>query len=205
MYDLLATIYSANGIARTRTAHIPGLRQGQRVLYAGAGTGADCLAACRSGAEVTALDKSAEMIVRLERRLGRAGHSAAVRCGDLFDEGLELGRFDVIVAPFFLNVFSRAEMLRATERLVSLLVPGGLLVVADFRAPAEGCFRWFQRAFHLVPLALFWAISGNAWHELYDYPQLFADAGLPLELRHREPVRAWGLSLFESVTWEKKG
>lgn len=205
VYDLLAALYSAGGIARANAAHLDRLRRGQRVLYAGAGTGAECLAARRRGAEVTALDRSARMLARLERRLIDAKLSANVYAADLFDTTLELGPFDLVVAPFFFNVFSESDVIRASERLLSFLAPGGSLVVADFRAPTRGWFRWLQRAIYLPPLALFWAASLNAWHGLYDYPQLFAEARLPLELEGRQPVRAWGLPLFESVTWKKLG
>ena len=76
-------------------------------------------------------------------------------------------QYDVVVASFFLNVFDEADMLRVLLHLVSLLVPGGRLLVADF-APPQGpaARRWLQRAYFGAAVRIACFIAGGAVHPI---------------------------------------
>ena len=81
-YDVLAALYSLGAIARCKSAHLAGLRPGDAVLYAGAGTAAEAVEAAVAGAEVTVMDLSAGMLERARRRFQRRGLSARFVMGD---------------------------------------------------------------------------------------------------------------------------
>ncbi len=111
-----------------------------------------CDAAAR-GVQVTAVDTSSAMLARLSARFAAAEQQANVVCGDVHDLD---GSFDAIVAPFFFNVFSRAQLEQAMNRLSKHLRPNGLLVSVDFHAPSDSVFvRLIQKCYYLPPLALF--------------------------------------------------
>src|SRR5690606_31638129 len=112
-------------------------------------------------------------------------------------------RFDMVVAPFFLNVFGRAEVTALLRTFSGYARSGGRFVTVDFRAPSRSLvFRALQHAYYLPPLALFWAATNNAWHELYDYVALAEESGAPLRLTQRSSESAWGLPLLETLVWE---
>ena len=135
-YDELAALYSLGQIARSKQIFLETLSPGDSVLVAGAGRGADVLAAARAGAEVTAVDHSGAMLGRLRSAADREAATGLVRRIQHRDRGA--ARYDHVVAHYFLNCFAEPE---ARALLVWVLVgrvrPGGCLHLADF-APARG-------------------------------------------------------------------
>lgn len=201
VYDLLGHLYSQGGIERAKRAHLAVLRPGMRVLYVGAGTGEECLHAARSGAKVTVVDQSPAMLRRCAERLRRAGQTARFIQADARRFGAT-EPFDVVVAPFFLNVFERNEVRQLLTKLCESVRRGGSLVSVDFRAPStRSAFATLQRAYYLPPLTFFFLTAGNAWHELYDYEKIARESQAPLLLTERFVERAYGLPLFETLIW----
>src|SRR6478735_3496059 len=72
VYDGLAEVYSGGGIRRAKLAHLAWVEPGQRVLYVGAGTGLEAVAARSEGAQVTLIDTSSAMLERARRRFERS-------------------------------------------------------------------------------------------------------------------------------------
>lgn len=200
MYDLLAYFYSGGGIRRAKLVHLEQLSSGQSLLYAGAGTGAECVAAARQGHKVTAVDLSPAML----QRCAELAESAAVEINLIeADVGQLSVRYDVVVAPFFLNVFAPAGVDSMLAKLAKLLRPGGQLVVVDFKAPSSSfLFRQVQKLYYSAPLLFFWLFTRNAWHGVYDYPMMAERAIPEFRLASRVTTRAWGLPLFETISWQ---
>ena len=48
---------------------------------------------------------------------------------------------------------------------------------------------------------LFHLLTGNPWHDLYDYEEVVQRHNLPLDLESRRLERAYGLPLFETLVW----
>jgi ubiquinone/menaquinone biosynthesis C-methylase UbiE len=207
-YDALAGLYSLGGIARAKRAHLVLIQPGQRVLYVGAGSGEECVEAARIGARVTILDSSQQMLslcrARLQKqeRLGGTELAVTLVRADVrkfYDRKL----FDVVVVPFFLNTLEERELPDMIVHLGSYLRHAGQLISVDFRAPsAHPGFRLIQKAYYLPPLALFYSLTQNPWHPLYDYEKIRQKAALPLTLRQRIVTPALGLPLFETLCWE---
>jgi demethylmenaquinone methyltransferase/2-methoxy-6-polyprenyl-1,4-benzoquinol methylase len=172
-----------------------------RVLYVGAGTGDECVAAARKGAQVTIVDRSREMLRRCDARLRAAGQSAKLVQADARHLG-GAERFDAVVTPFFLNVFGKDEVAGLLLGLCKSATKGGLLLCVDFRGPSDRpFFAALQRAYYLPPLAFFFCAARNAWHEIYDYEAIARASGAPLTLEERLVERAYGLPLLETLVW----
>ena len=87
-YDALARIYSLGAIARAKAWPVARLRPGDRVLYAGIGSGEEAVLAARLGARVTGIDLSRSMLRAAHRRFAAAGLAAELVQGDFFDHRL---------------------------------------------------------------------------------------------------------------------
>ncbi len=204
VYDALARIYSLDAIARIRAVHAADLCPGERVLYAGAGTGAEALCAARRGAHVTLVDRAAPMLARARRRFAAAGCAARFVAGDVLAPRPELAPagFDRVVAAFFLDTLECADLAPSIALLCRLLRPGGALTIVDFGAPSER--RWIralQQLHHAPPMLLFGLLARNPWHGLYDLDAAVAAAGQPLQLERRIEIRVLGIPLYASCTW----
>ena len=115
------------------------------VLELGAGTGRITLALLRAGVEVTAVDRSADMLARARERAAQLprGEQARLRLvqGDL--RSLSLGqRFPLILAPFnlFMHMYTRADLERALACVRAHLRPHGKLAF-DVLMPDLGVLR----------------------------------------------------------------
>ncbi|QBI54334.1 methyltransferase [Streptomonospora litoralis] len=122
--------------AQTLSALLHGgsaLPAGARVLEVGCGVGAQTphLLAAAPGVRVTALDVSAESLVRARERL--SGHPGRDRvefvCADLFDLPPAAGLFDHVFVCFVLEHL--AEPVLGLEALRALLRPGGTITVVE--------------------------------------------------------------------------
>ncbi len=204
LYDLLAWSYSGGAISQAKHAHLSLLADGERVLYLGAGTAQECVLAARRGVEVTIWDTSSAMLRRAERRFAKASLHARLQRRDALHGRLSPGEFDVVVAPFFLNVFSKPQMASVIARFARALDNGGRFVSVDFRGPTTAPFSWLQRLHYLPPVGLFALLTRNPIHALYDYRRAAQRVAPELCLNSTVVTRAWGLPLYETLTWVKQ-
>ncbi len=207
LYDLLGSAWSFGAIAAAARAHLHRVHEGDRVLVAGAGTGASALAAARRGAHVTVVDLDATMLAAARRRFERAGIEAQLIHGNVLEHQVEhqAGHraeqgYDVVCAPFFLDVFEPARAVHVAHHLRELLRPDGCLLVADFAGPQGGALRRAtQHAYHAVPLAAFRIIARTDARPLVDMGQVVEAAGF--DVVERVPVRIGGVgpAFFEAI------
>ncbi|MGH0037493.1 MAG: class I SAM-dependent methyltransferase [Myxococcota bacterium] len=205
-YDAVAGLLSSGAIERSKLARLEELEPGCRLVVAGAGSGSDAVGAALAGARVTALDVAPAMLHRLERRAERAGCEVETRCQDLF-EHRPVEPYDVVLAPYVLNVFGAEDAQRALAQMVSWLRPGGALFIADF-APASSAWSpggrlWIRGYFALVDAA--GAALGLApLHGLHDYAAWFEELGLELCDRRGFSIWRGGPHQFESMAAVKR-
>ena len=139
IYERLAVLFTGGQNLATRMSQLEDMHPGQRVLYVGVGPGEEALEAASRGIKVTCVDLSPSMVETVRKRFEKAGLPGEFVCADIM-EYQPAQPFDVVVANFFLNVFSRPVMEKIMARLVSLVRPGGDFVVADFGAPRGNVF-----------------------------------------------------------------
>lgn len=182
-YDLVAKRYTALNyndqrslIFRAKRVQLNEIVTGNSVLFAGSGPGEDALCAAEKGAQVTCIDVSQRMLALCEQKFTE--HELK---GFFIHENVmaHTGRYDVVVANFFLNVFDRRTAQAVLTHLAGLLAPQGVLMISDV-SPLTG--NLLHRAivyFGYLCVALPAAMVGlTALHVPYEYAHFFDAAGL---------------------------
>jgi SAM-dependent methyltransferase len=106
------------------------IRGGARVLDVACGTGVVALAAARTGARVTGLDLTPELLVRARENAAITGTEIAWHEGDAEALPFEDASFDVVVSQFGHMFAPRPEV--ATREMLRVLKPGGTIAFATW-------------------------------------------------------------------------
>ena len=199
-YEAIAAVYSLGAIPRVKSLQQCEMGPGDRVLYLGVGAGEDALEAVRRGLDVTCVDASPAMLERLARRLERESLEAELIRADILEFAPD-GVYQVVVANFVLNLFSREVLEKVVARLEDLLAPSGRLLVADFApVPETRRVAWLYSAYYWPVACAAWMLGLCDLHPIRDYEPIFERHGL--RLTKRRPVRPCRLAppFFESLT-----
>lgn len=150
-FDAIARLADAHDAPDRYEALIAGLvpAGARRVLEVGCGLGRLSARLAAPDRTVTAVDLSPEMIARASRRASGAGR-LDFRCGDFLAMDLPRAGFDCVVSAATLH---HMPVEPALDRMMSLLAPGGTLVIHDLRADA-GLVDWMGSAVDLVAAGL---------------------------------------------------
>jgi len=202
-YEKSAKFYSTNQIRASKRFQMKYVQPGQSVLYLGAGAGEDAIMAARQGAKVTCIDISQGMLDQMQKNLDQDGLIAELICVNAYDHD-RIGHYDVVCANYFLNVFRRDDMVSMLNHTAKFVRPGGQYLIADVALPhGNPVAKAFNLAYLKMAMGTFWMMGLVPWHENYDYPSFFADAGLTHE--HTELFRfaKKGPVLFQSIVATK--
>lgn len=194
-YTLWAPVYDAlvgaAGFtdARRRSIDRLELRQGDRVLLVGAGTGLD-LDLLPPGVEVTAVDVTPAMLERLARRAARAGRAVSAEIQDARRLGMPDASFDAVVLHLILAVMPQPGL--GVKEAVRVLRPGGRIAIFDKFLRAGEQPSTARRLLNLVTRTLFSDINRRL-------EPLLEGTGLVVE---RDEPGAFG-GAYRSVTLSK--
>jgi demethylphylloquinol methyltransferase len=200
IYESLGQLYSGGQIYAAKASQVAQMGPGDAVLYAGVGPGEDAILAGQCGAQVTCIDVAPKMLQKVAFRFRAAEIQPEMICGNVLDHKLT-GRYDVVVANFFLNVFAEDRMAFILKHLASLVKPGGKLLIADFTAPSGNRLASASQAFYWgVTNFFYYLLRLCAWHPVYDYPRYFSSVGLEFQKIDRFPVSRFGPQGFCAIT-----
>jgi len=168
-YDILAWLltHGREGELRERILTFAVLRNGERVLDIGCGTGTLAIAA--SGhvgtlGEVIGIDASPAMVARANRKAAKAGARAAFQVAVAECLPFPDGRFDVVLSTLMLHHLPRTTRQQCAREITRVLKEGGRVLAVDFgRAKQRGLLAHFHRHGHV---------------EIQDIVTLLSDAGL---------------------------
>lgn len=111
LYDAASRLYSGGQIHALKASQIGEFQPGYRILYAGVGAGEDAVLAAKHGVMLTVLDASPLMLEQAARKFRAAGVEDKIEiiCSDVLKYERP-AHYDVVVANFFLNIFSEPSM-----------------------------------------------------------------------------------------------
>jgi phosphatidylethanolamine/phosphatidyl-N-methylethanolamine N-methyltransferase len=147
IYRLWAPIYDSTVghiflSGRKQAFRLLSLKQGERVLLVGVGTGAD-LPLLPEGVEVVGVDLSPEMLARARSRLPLPGCIVTLLQGDAQSLLVEEAAFDAVVFSLILSVIPDGRT--CLHENLRALKPGGRAVVFDKFAPEIGKLSILRR------------------------------------------------------------
>ncbi|WP_165856962.1 class I SAM-dependent methyltransferase [Marinobacter sp. JSM 1782161] len=204
-YDFLSQLYSGRNIHRCKTAMLDmtTIRPGARVLFAGAGHGRDAIRAAELGAEVTVVDLSATMLRKFDDARRQEAPHLTIHTVHSDIMAIDTpGRYDMVVANFFLNVFDEPMMERVLGHLIDLARAGGQVVVGDFCYPTGNPLaRLFKKAYWYAAVFTFWLFANNAFHQIYNYPEHMQRMGLTI--RDRKHFKLLNMDCYWSILGQK--
>ncbi len=204
-YDFISTLFSGGAIRRCNVAHLDKLQPGDKVLFAGMGHGRDALYAAKRGAKVTVVDVSKTMLAQFKKTLKADASKVQIR--QVHSDILQFNepeKYDMVVANFFLNVFSREKMLAILEHMIQQGKPGAKIVIGDFEYPSGNALSQLIRyAYWYVAISSFWAVAGNAFHHIYDYPEIMNRLGL--KVKEKKHIKLLSMDFYWSILGEKAG
>lgn len=127
-----------------------GVRDGQKVLDVGTGTGVVAVTAGIKGAQVTGLDLTPELIEQAKASASLAGVTVDWRIGDVEALPFPDGTFDVVLSQFGHMFAPRPEV--ATREMLRVLRPGGRIAFATW-PPEQLIGRAFALGAKYIPPA----------------------------------------------------
>jgi len=180
VYDLVGSIYSGRQLPLCKEAMLDHVRPDDEVLFAGVGHGKEVVKAAKLGAKVTVVDLSETMLGKMKKNIASNIFKHPIH--QIQDDILNVSgenKYDFVFANFFLNVFKRDQMERVVAHMADLSKPGGYVVVGDFAFPEGGIFsRIVQRLYWYIAVSLFFLVTKNAFHNIYNYPEYLIKYGL---------------------------
>ncbi|MEJ2218630.1 MAG: class I SAM-dependent methyltransferase [Gemmatimonadota bacterium] len=156
------------------------VRSGDRVLDIGCGTGALALRAAARGATVRGIDVNAQMLDIAARRARAAGLESRV---ELVEAGVaeldgESSAYDVVMSGLCFSELSDDELGYALAQVARILVPSGLLLVADEVRPRAPLPRVLHAVARAPLVALAWLLTQQTTHAVSRLPERVEAAGL---------------------------
>jgi len=139
-YDFLSPVYDALvrivfhdqlDVAQRTFLHV--LSKGQKVLIVGGGSGKilEAIDQLNMPLEVTFLDASEKMIKRASSRILKNIELQFTTCR--IESFQADGNYDVLITPFFLDLFEGRRLKEAIEKLAKTLTQKGIWLVTDFQ------------------------------------------------------------------------
>lgn len=150
IYDRLARLVFGNSIKRSQTHFVGKIPLSSEVLILGGGTGWILPELFRhdSRMKITYIDSSLKMISKARQ------HATEISVEFIFgtERDIPLKRFDVVIMPFFLDIFPTEKLKIVIELILLRLKSGGLWFVSDFVNTAwwHKIYLWIMYRFFRV-------------------------------------------------------
>ncbi len=205
-YDFLSSIYGGESIHNCKRAmlDVEHVKAGDKILIAGVGHGKDAIKAAELGADVTVVDLSETMLRKFQEAVDKHPGNLAIR--QIHSDILkfeEFEQYDMVIANFFLNVFSEEMMLEILRHLMKCAKPNAKVVIGDFEYPSGNIVnRALQKAYWFGAVSIFWIVANNAMHNIYNYPEIMKELGLTI--KDKKQFRFLGLNCYWSIMGQKQ-
>ncbi|MCA0333666.1 MAG: class I SAM-dependent methyltransferase [Bacteroidetes bacterium] len=159
-YDSLSKVTFLGSQQRIQRKLIPALKDGDRMLIIGGGSGwilEDINRLSRQNIEITYIEESERMLEMTKKRQFNPLVVNIIQA-DIFEYSL-LGKYDIIFTPFIFDHFNLQESQILFDKLNSHLTSGGLWLHTDFTYESSHG-KWWKRLYMSVIFLFFkWVIG----------------------------------------------
>jgi len=129
-WSTFAPLEMITGSVAPRLVKYAGVERGREVLDVGCGTGVVALTAARSGAKLTGVDLTPELLARARENGAIMGLDVAWQEGDAEALPFADAKFDIVVSQFGHMFAPRPEI--ATREMLRVLKPGGTIAFSTW-------------------------------------------------------------------------
>jgi demethylmenaquinone methyltransferase/2-methoxy-6-polyprenyl-1,4-benzoquinol methylase len=160
------------------------VKEGERVLDIGCGTGALTLRAGRRGGVVLGIDVNPAMLAVAKKRIVEEKLTERVELREMGVaeiDGFDAESLDVVVSGLCFSELGEDEIVFALREIRRVLKPGGLLAIADEVRPRNLAFRVLHGLVRAPLVALTYLMTGQTTHALEELPERVATAGFTVE------------------------
>jgi ubiquinone/menaquinone biosynthesis C-methylase UbiE len=174
-YDRLARLIFGKSIVEAQTCFLGVIPPFSNVLILGGGTGwllAELLQR-RPKSEVWYIESSANM---LTMAMEKSKHHSQVHFILGTEKDIPTFEFDIVIAPFFLDLFSPPTLQKVIERISLASKPSTLWMIADF--VNQG--KWWQRFLLKVMYSFFRQVCRIEAHALPPWAAILDQSGLAI-------------------------
>jgi ubiquinone/menaquinone biosynthesis C-methylase UbiE len=191
IYDGLATLVFGGAIRRAQIELLPALRETQRALIIGGGTGWFLLELLdRTDVEHVLYVEKSEIMLDKSRELLAArapqwANRVEFRLGTDESVTAQDGVFDLLVTNFFLDLFNDTNCSHMIEKLAANLGPTGRWLFVDFHTPEAGWRRTASDALFKVMYGFFTLTSHIESRRPPEYQATFDRLGIVTELEEQ--------------------
>jgi demethylmenaquinone methyltransferase/2-methoxy-6-polyprenyl-1,4-benzoquinol methylase len=170
-----------------------GIKEGQRVLDIGCGTGALTLRAAAKGASVCGIDINPQMLEMAKERVNAADLSHLVEFREMGVAELESEapeNYDVVMSGLCFSELSADEVRYALKQARRVLKTGGMLLLADEATPNGIVKRILSGLLRLPLVIITYIVTQTSTRSVKNLPVQIAEAGFK--------IREVGLSLLDT-------
>ena len=148
-YDDLVKLVFGDSVQNATNHYLNQIPGNSKILILGGGTGQllDEMNHLSCGSNVTYVDAAQGMVAQAKLRKHK-NISVKFLCLSVFE--LDQEPFDVIITPFFLDLFSNAELQVLSSRLKGFLPKGGYWLFSDFVTSGSIYQKLFIRFLYLL-------------------------------------------------------
>ncbi|QSE98355.1 class I SAM-dependent methyltransferase [Fulvivirga lutea] len=138
-YDWLAKLVFGRSILNSQTAFFSYLKEGDEILICGGGTGQILkeLEKLNIKLRIDYVEKSKKMIDRAKEMAPLNKLDIQFIQKDIFD--VQLKKYQIVITPFFLDVFKEENLIKLIDKLSSSLQTTGFWLCTDFKRTNQ---RW---------------------------------------------------------------
>lgn len=203
VYDLLVKIVFGRSLYRAQCAQLAHLPQGAELLLIGGGTGWLLKPLCEQAkpARISYVDASAHMIARAKAFVQKEipQWEAHIQFIQGTQEDIPaIKSYEVIITPFFLDLFSEKDLPGVFQKLNASLDPEGYWYLIDFQVPKQRN-KLFAKALIWLMYRFFRLFTGMSGTQLIDPTPYFQKH--QFDLRHEKLFYG---KMVKSQMWEKK-
>jgi ubiquinone/menaquinone biosynthesis C-methylase UbiE len=183
-YDRGIRILTLGRLEKVYERLVSHIKNGEKVLDIGCGTGALTLRAARKGAVVKGIDVNPQILEIARRKAVQAGLTQNL---ELVEMGVaEIGNeksenYDVVMSGLCFSELTEDEVTYALKQVKRVLKPGGLLLVADEVIPRSIAMRLVSWLVRLPLVIITYLITQTTTSAVKGLPDTVKKAGLSVE------------------------
>lgn len=161
------------------------IKEGQKVLDIGCGTGALAIKAARKGAQVKGIDVNPQMLEIARKKIEKEDLTKNIELQEMGVAelgGEESESYDVVMSGLTFSELTQDELSYTLKEIKRILKPDGILLVADEVKPKSIFKRFLIGLIRFPLLALTYLLTQTKTQSIKNLPKQIEAAGLSIEL-----------------------